>query len=308
MNIVFFGNPDFAAKSLEYLNDFDDVNILSVVTNSDKKMGRGRKLNSTSVKLKAQLLGNKIIEIDNLNSVKTKNILKSLNADLFIVVAYKILPEIIYSLPKFGSINLHPSLLPKYQGPSPIQYTLLNGDKETGLTSFKINDKVDQGDIIYQKQISINNDITYEELLLKFLLITKDVLRKTIDLIVDNNYIFKSQDNSSSSFKAPKIKREDLMINWKSSSKAIHNQIRALSYIGVYTYHNNKRVKLYSSSFSSNNKSNIQPSEGIYDENNLIIGTGNGLLYIKELQIEGSRRIKAKDFINSIKTYKFKFN
>ena len=212
MNIVFFGNPEFAAKSLEYLNNFDDINILSVVTNSDKKMGRGRKLAPTSVKILAQKFSNRIIEVDDLESNNTKNLLSSFKADLFIVVAYKILPKSIYTLPKYGSINLHPSLLPKYQGSSPIQYTLINGDNETGLTSFFINDKIDQGDIIYQKKILINDTIDYIELYKKFLLISNEVLRKTIDKISDASSEYIKQKKISKEFKAPKIKTIKLEI------------------------------------------------------------------------------------------------
>ena len=308
MNIVFFGNPEFAAKSLEYLNNFNDINILSVVTNSDKRMGRGRKLTSTSVKILAQKFSNKLIEVNDLNSSKTNKLLNSLNADLFIVVAYKILPKSIYTLPKYGSINLHPSLLPKYQGPSPIQYTLINGDNETGLTSFFINDKIDQGDIIYQKKFLINDTVDYTELYENFLLISKEVLRKTIDKILDKSSKYISQDNISQELKAPKIKKSDLIINWNKSSIEIHNQIRALSYIGVYTYYNDKRLKLYLSSYSSKVDKNIQPGEAIYTNSKLSIGTGCGILYIKEVQLEGAKKIKIGDFINSIKVKNFKFS
>ena len=151
MKIVFFGNTFFAAKCLKNLFSSSRLDIELVVTNPNKKLGRGLKLTPTDVNKTASSLGLKVYEIQDLNNRTFINKLKNIKADIFVVIAYRILPYKIYSIPKYGTINLHASLLPRYVGASPSQYCLLNGDKKTGLTTFFINDKVDQGDIIYQK-------------------------------------------------------------------------------------------------------------------------------------------------------------
>ena len=147
MKIVFFGNPEFAATSLEHLNTFNNISIELVITNPDKKMGRGLIQKMSSVKETAIKLSYKTLECNDLLDNDLYNTLKSINADLFIVVAYKFIPEKIYKLAKKGAINLHASLLPKYRGASPIQYALLNGDDKTGLTTFYLNNAIDKGNI-----------------------------------------------------------------------------------------------------------------------------------------------------------------
>ena len=150
MKIVFFGNPEFAATSLEHLNSFNNITIELVITNPDKEMGRGLIQKMSPVKETARKLSCEILECNNLLDNNLYNSLKSINADLFIVVAYKFIPERIYRLPEKGAINLHASLLPKYRGASPIQYALLNGDDKTGLTTFYLNNSIDKGNIISQ--------------------------------------------------------------------------------------------------------------------------------------------------------------
>ena len=224
MNIVFFGNPLFAAKSLEYLNNIKNLNIQLVVTNIDKKMGRGLKKQSTPVKKVALKYSNKIFETDSPNSSEAISHLKKINADLFIVVGYRYLNEKVYSHLRYGAINLHASLLPKYRGASPIQYAIINGDKKTGLTTFFINKKIDQGKIIYQQEYTINEKDHFEEVYLGLTLLSEHVLNKTIDIILSKNkLIYKNKDEPS---QAPKILKEDFMINWQESSCKIHNKIR----------------------------------------------------------------------------------
>ena len=242
MKIVFFGNPFFAAKCLEHLNSFKFINIALVVTNKDKKMGRGLKLNSTQVKITSKQNNLNLCEINKINNQTFIDKLKEIKPDLFIVVAYKILPHTIYSIPKYGTINLHASLLPQYIGASPIQYSLLNGDSETGLTTFFINDKIDQGKLIYQTSIPLNEHITFNELLSEMISKSKDTLHNTLRIINSPENYFISHKKKSF---APKITRNDFIIKWNEKSKNIHNKIRALSYKGAYSKFKDKRVKFF---------------------------------------------------------------
>ncbi|MBI44788.1 MAG: methionyl-tRNA formyltransferase [Candidatus Marinimicrobia bacterium] len=299
MNIVFFGNPLFAAKSLEYLNDMKNLNIKLVVTNIDKKMGRGLKKQSTPVKKTALKYSNKILETDNPNSSETINILKKINADLFIIVAYRYLNEKVYSYLKYGAINLHASLLPKYRGASPIQYSIMNGDKETGLTTFFINKKIDQGKIIYQQKYILNERDQFQEVYSGLTLLSKDVLTKTINIISSGDIpAFKNQLKAS---QAPKILKEDFIINWNNTSCQIHNKIRALSYKGAYTHYIKKRIKFFDTSYTKNIKLNIKAGEFYYKKNKLYINTGEGELIVSKVQLEGGKIISATDFSNTFK-------
>ena len=186
MKVVFFGNPEFASSSLTYLNDINDISIELVVTNPDKKSGRGLKKTMTPVKEKALSLSYKILECDNLKSNDFYQSLLKVNADLFIVVAFRFLPKKIFTLPKIGTINLHASLLPKYKGASPIQYALINGDNKTGLTTFYINEFIDCGKIITQEEIVIDDRIDFISLYKKLSKLSEKILYDTIKIIKNN--------------------------------------------------------------------------------------------------------------------------
>ena len=299
MNIVFFGNPLFAAKSLEYLNDMENLNIRLVVTNIDKRMGRGLKKQSTPVKQTALKYSNKILETDNPNSSETINALKKINADLFIVVGYRYLNEKVYSHLKHGAINLHASLLPKYRGASPIQYAIMNGDKKTGLTTFFINKRIDQGQIIYQQEYTINEIDEFEDVYLGLTLLSKQVLNKTINIISSKDQLlYKSKIEPS---QAPKIQKEDFIINWQESSYKIHNKIRGLSYKGAYTHYINKRIKFFGTSSNKNNIQNIKAGKFYYEKNKIHIVAGEGEVIASKVQLEGGKVISAADFSNSLK-------
>ena len=195
MNIVFFGNPDFCLHPLLSLYN-SQYNLLSVVTNIDRKSGRGLKLSSSFVKQKALELNIPIIETDNVHSDELFNQLNNLNADLFVVVAFSILPDNIIDIPKYGCVNIHPSLLPKYRGSSPIQYALLNGDKETGVSIINLNSKIDSGAILGQKTFSIPNDANFGYMYEKLGIIGSELLIKVIEDIKNDRVITRIQDES----------------------------------------------------------------------------------------------------------------
>ena len=305
MKIVFFGNPEFAASSLKHLNKIQNISIKLVVTNPDKKSGRGLSKKMSAVKKTALDLSYSIYECDNLKNDNVYNFLKSIDADLFIVVAYKYLPQKIYKLPKYGTINLHASLLPKYRGASPIQYALINGDKKTGLTTFYINKHIDEGNIISQLEIPINDRIIFNELYTDLAELSKDILEETLKKITTNKDKSTIINNKKNEYIAPKINKDFFKINWNDSSFNIHNKIRALSYKGAYGLYTDKRIKFYNT-YYSNTSIGLNIGQFKINNNTLLIETGNGHLQSKYIQLEGSKKITALDFMNSnIVTNKF---
>ena len=258
-------------------------------------MGRGQRLKPTHVKELALINNLNILEVDSLSDSGTINKLKNINADIFIVVAYKILPEEIYSIPKFGTFNLHTSLLPKYIGASPIQYALINGDPYTGLTTFFINDKIDQGEIIYQKKIELDKYINFDVLLNKMINESKEVLKNTLKFIINKQT---NKFNNIPKSYAPKIKKEDFIINWNNSCRKIHNQIRALSYKGAYSWVENKRIKFYDTNYKQDNHTKAYGYFNLIG-NQLKITTNDGYLYAENVQLEGKKKVSAVNFYNS---------
>ena len=294
MKIVFFANGTFALHSLDILNkNSKHYKIKAVVTNEDKKSGRGQKLNETLISKysKKNLLN--VIKIKNFNDKTFINNLKELDADLFIVISYRILPEFIYSIPKLGSINIHTSVLPEYRGAAPIQRSIIDGKKYIGLTSFFLNDNIDQGNIILTKKIPIDNFITYGEAFDNLSIIAPSFLIETLNCILKNKKLV-VQSNENVSY-AKKIKKEDYIVNLNTSSKNVHNKIRGLTPPGCYLFFNSKKVKLYKTYF---NKSTLPIGTYEIEKNTLLIGCKSGCLEVKKIQFEGKKIIDIMDFSN----------
>ena len=302
LKIVFFGNPDFCIPSLIKL-DLSKHNIISIITNVDRKSGRGLKFKSSPVKDKGKKLGLPIIEFDGNNWQDINTSLKQLNPDIFVVIAFSIIPEIILNIPKHGSLNIHPSLLPKYRGASPIQYALLNGEKTSGVSIINLNNKIDSGNILGQEKISIKIDDTYGNLHDKLSVIGADLLLKVVNIISKGKAKPISQNNLNRTF-APKIKKEDLLINWKNSSIIIHNQIRSFDPLpGAFCYIDNKRLKLFGSKFIKNLKNIDKLNETghfLVIDNTFIIKCNSGLLSVKYVQLEGKKKNNSIDFYNNL--------
>ncbi len=295
MRIVFFGNTEFSNPTLNKCNSSYDV--ISVVTNHSKQMGRGRKFLETPVKSLADELKLNVMEIDNLNDESFINQLKSLSPDLFVVVAYKVLPQTILEIPKLGSINIHSSLLPKYRGAAPIQHSIMNGDKVTGVSIFLIEQKVDTGNILLQKECKIEEDDNYGTLSSKLSTIGAELLIESISKYYDGSIAPVLQDNELATL-APKIKKEDYIINWNKDASVVNNKIRAFSpYPGAYTLIDNKRLKIF--------KSELNKGIGYKETGKIInlskeyfeVSCSHGSLKIYEIQIEGKKRMSSKDFI-----------
>ena len=298
MRVVFMGNPDFAIPTLKKINN-SNHELVAVVSNPPKKMGRGKIASYTPVGQFSKDNDILLLEPESLNSDKLSNALLVLKPDIFVVVAYRILPEKLIQIPYHGAINLHASLLPKYRGAGPIQWALMNGDKETGVTIFQIKPRVDSGDILYQAKVKIlkeDNMLTLgnrlcnrgAKMIIKILDdIGRDILLNPI-----------KQDSSLVTF-APKITKEMTFIIWEWSSYKIHNWIRGLSpYPGMSTFYKGKRLRVFKTAIV---RSDLRkPGSIISNNNNLIVSTGDGALSILELQLEGKKKMKIDDFLRGI--------
>ena len=301
------GTPEFAVPSLRILIE-NKYNVVSVVTVSDKKKGRGQHLSESAVKLFAGENNLNILQPVNLKDIEFQDKIRSLNPDLIIVVAFRILPKEIFTIPQYGSFNLHASLLPKYRGAAPINWAVINGETETGVTSFFLKEKVDTGNVIIQKRTSIEPEDNAGTLHDKLAVLGAEAVLETVRLIESGNITVSEQDNSSAT-PAPKIFREDCQINWEQGAIRIHNFIRGLSpYPGAYSYLDNKIVKI-SKSNKTDQKSLEIPGKIFIENKKLYVTSEDNLIEILELQPEGKKRISALDFINGAdKTRELIFN
>ena len=314
MRIIFFGTPPFSAYILEKLHA--SINVVAVVCPPDKEKGRGRKIISPSVKLKAQELNIKVLQPNNLNDSSFIASLHNLNADLFIVVAFRMLPEIVWRIPKKGCVNLHTSLLPNYRGAAPINLVLINGEKQTGITTFFINNKIDEGNILLQEKIELNNKITAAILHNIMMERGADLLLETIDKIAENKAEQVEQNIALTDKTAPKINKELLQIDWSQSVTKIHDLIRGLSpclnddtllkdvaicpsaWFYLLTENTKQiRVKLLLSDFEVKTNSFEVGSIVTDNKTHLKIAVKDGSISILKLQIEGKKAMDIKSFL-----------
>ena len=306
MKIIFMGTPDFAIPSLKKILQ-SHHSIIAVVSARDKERGRGRRVSATPVKEFAVKEGIEILTPFSLKDTDFINRLIELKPDLFIVVAFRILPFEVYSIPEKGSFNLHGSLLPKYRGAAPIQWALINGEKETGVTTFYLEDKVDTGNIIIQKKMAINDKDDFGVIHDKMMMLGADVVMKTLDLIESGNVELKKQNEINAS-RAPKITKDICLINWNKTTIEIYNLIRGLSpYPTAFFIHNDKNYKVFKSKIPGKEKlllMNLQSSDSsstlnifIQTKDEIYVKTSDGILQILELQPEGRNRMSAEEFL-----------
>jgi len=298
MKIVFMGTPEFARRPLEYLHTQSGLEIVAVVTGPDKPSGRGRKLKPTPVKKAALGLGLSVLTPNELKDNSLVERLKSFNADIFVIVAFRILPEMIFSIPPKGSINLHGSLLPKYRGAAPIQWAIINGETETGLTTFFLKKKVDTGNIIYRERIEIKPDETYDDLAERMSEMAGPVIEKTLDIIEKENFVPELQDDILAT-PAPKFTADDCIIDWNESAETIINRIRGLSSVpGAFTNFRNKKLKILRAKKSDESVSEgYSPGEIIPDKRSLFISSIDGVVEIIQVVPEGKSAISGDQFI-----------
>ncbi|MDG1900277.1 MAG: methionyl-tRNA formyltransferase [Candidatus Marinimicrobia bacterium] len=282
----------------------ESYNVCSVVTNPSKKMGRGQKFVDTPVKILAKNHKLETIECDNLLDEGFIKKLKDMNPDLFIVVAYKILPKSLLSIPRYGAINLHSSLLPKYRGAAPIQRAILNKEHITGVSTFLIEPKVDTGKIIEQAKCNIDENDNYGTLSEKLSHVGADLVISSIDKYLSKKIEPFLQDESLVTL-APKITKEEFLIDWNNEGSDINAQIKAFSpYPGAYTFLNGKRIKFFQSELI-NSQSTSEPGQiDSITPNFFDIACTKGSLRIYKVQIEGKKIMDAKDFILGMPTLK----
>lgn len=292
------GTPGFAVPSLNILvqNNYD---ICGVVTVPDKKKGRGLNLSYSDVKKFSMKHSLNILQPDNLRDPEFIKTLTDLKPDLILVVAFKILPEEVYTIPKYGSVNLHASLLPKFRGAAPINHALINGETETGVTTFFLKKKVDTGNIILQKRINIEEDDDAGTLHDKLSELGASCVLETVRVIEAGNVIPQIQNDSNAS-PAPKIFKENCMIDWNQNAGKIHNFIRGLSpYPAAFTFLNNRSVKIFRSALTGNPKKET-PGSIVVEDKKLLVSCLDNMIEILELQTEGKKRIPASEFINGL--------
>lgn len=289
------GTPDFSLPSLKILLE-SKHKILSVVTQPDKIRGRGQKVSFTPVKQFAFENSIPVYQPEKLKgNSEFVDQMKELNPDLFVVVAFRILPKEIFEIPKFGSFNLHGSYLPKYRGAAPIQWALINGETETGLTTFKLAEKVDTGNIYSQEKIKIYPEDDFGSLHDRMSDFGSKMVLETVNLIESGNYELKAQDDSLAS-PAPKITKEICLIDWNKTAQEIHNLVRGLSpYPAAFFIHNEKVIKVYKTEVVE--RTEPKPFQIEQSKKELIISCGKDSLRILELQQQGRKRMSAEEFL-----------
>ncbi len=302
LRIIFMGTPDFAVPSLKILLD-NGYDIVAVVTAPNKPAGRGMKISESDIKKFALSKGLRILQPEKLKNPKFIDELRSLNADLQIVVAFRMLPEIVWSMPLMGTINLHGSLLPQYRGAAPINWAIINGEKETGVTTFKLKHEIDTGDILLQKKIDIGETETAGELYDRMKEIGAELLLQTINNITENKIQEVPQTQAGTGENenlrhAPKISVETCEIKWGENTNDIYNLIRGLSpYPAAFTFLKGKKLKIFSVVKERATITNL-PGEIESDNKSFLkFACKDGYISIKELQLEGKKRMNVEDFL-----------
>ncbi len=303
LKIVFFGTPDFAVGSLKALVEAG-ANIVCVVTASDKPAGRGMQLQSSAVKIYAQTHAIQVLQPLKLKEEGFINELAAYRADLHVVVAFRMLPEKVWNMPYMGTINVHASLLPQYRGAAPINWAIINGEKETGVTTFKLQHEIDTGNILLQQKVSIEPEDNAGTLHDKLMQAGAELLVRTIHGIADNSIHEIPQDKiTQAELKhAPKIFKEHLHIDWNKGAESIHNLVRGLSpYPAAFTSLADKNIKIFQSHFLIEQ---TLKQAGAYDTDGktfLRFAAADGWLYIDELQMEGKKKMDIVSFLRGFR-------
>ncbi len=306
LRIIFMGTPDFAVASLKALVD-GGYNIVGVITAADKLAGRGKKLNESAVKKYAMENGLNVLQPEKLKNPEFLEELKLLRADLQVVVAFRMLPEVVWNMPKLGTFNLHGSLLPQYRGAAPLNWAVMNGETKTGVTTFLLDRKIDTGKILFKREIAIGENDTVGEIHDGLMEIGAKLVVETVDVLATGNYkaIPQSEIMDEADIKhAPKIFKDDCKIDWTNDSELIRNRIRGLSpYPTAWTTLVHKvsgkeiTTKLF---FAGKTDSAENADAGTISSDGktfVNVACGDGWLQITDLQLDGKKRIKVEDFL-----------
>ena len=300
MRIVFMGTPEFAVPCLQRIID-DGHQVVAVYSQPDKPKGRGYKLVPTPVKEKALEYQIEVLQPDSFKDSEVVEKLGSFEPDVIVVVAYgKILPKSVLDIPKLGCINVHGSLLPKYRGAGPIQWSVLNGEKKTGVTTMYMEQGLDTGDMILKYEMDIGKDETASELHDRMCIVGADCLSETLKLIESGTAPREKQDDSQSCY-APMLSKELSLIDFDKDVQLVHNQIRGLStWPCAHTMLDGKRIKVYGSKIVKKDGENQAPGL-IIDNKNFIVACKTGQIQFTQVQYEGSKRMSAQDFLRGKK-------
>lgn len=301
LRLVFMGTPDFAVHILSSIHQAG-YNIVGVISVPDKPAGRGQKLHESAVTRYAKENSLNLMQPEKLKSKAFLDEFRALKADLAVVVAFRMLPKEVWEIPTLGTFNLHASLLPEYRGAAPINWAIINGEKETGVTTFFIDEKIDTGEILLQENVDILPEDTAGDLHDKLMKIGADLVLKTIDGIEKKQIIPRKQTETKPLKAAPKIFKEDTEIHWDDRLENIQNLIRGMSpyptaWTHISTQNQSKVLKIFQSHIEYREHSHTPKS--VFKENqSLGIAHPEGIIWLDEVQIQGKRRMHAKDFMN----------
>jgi len=304
MKIVFMGTPEFAVASLDALvkAGFD---IVGVITAPDKPSGRGLKLSESAVKQYAVANGLKVLQPEKLKNPEFLEELRSLKADLQVVVAFRMLPEVVWNMPPKGTINLHASLLPDYRGAAPINWAVINGEEFSGVSTFLLKQEIDTGDVLFTESVTINEDDTAGDLHDKLMEIGAGLLVKTVKAVETGDYVEKPQDEIATNAApkhAPKLFKEDCLIDFNHPVKTVYNRIRGLSpYPTAYTTFNDKIFKIFKAQ-KQDGEPGIQPGGFLTDQKTYLkFACLDGFISVTDVQLEGKKRMGVEEFLRGVK-------
>ncbi|MBX7227453.1 MAG: methionyl-tRNA formyltransferase [Chitinophagales bacterium] len=288
------GTPDFAVATLEALIE-NGYQVVGVVTATDKPAGRGNLLQMSAVKKYALAQGLTVLQPEKLRAPEFVEALAKLKADIQIVVAFRMLPEIIWSMPPMGTFNLHGSLLPNYRGAAPINWAVINGEQETGVTTFFIQHEIDTGNILLQSKMDILPDYTAGDVHDRMMHLGAQLVVETLEQLLSGSLKPYPQQLTGSEKPAPKIFKDDCQINWNQDAETIRNHIRGLSpYPSAFTFFNGKVLKVFSAVIAT---TLLTPGTFVVEKDKILVGTATQALELKEIQLEGKKRMSVKEFL-----------
>lgn len=317
LRIVFMGTPDFAVESLKALVE-GGYNVVGVITAPDKPAGRGQQLHQTAIKVYALSQGLNVLQPEKLKAPEFVEELAALEADLQVVVAFRMLPEVVWDMPRLGTFNLHASLLPKYRGAAPLNWAIINGEKESGVSTFKLQHEIDTGSIIFQEKVAIGPDDNVEVLHDQLMSIGAKLVTKTVDALAGGEVRFVSQEDLIAKgylpTPAPKIFKDDCLIHWENPVASIKNFVRGLSpyptawmKLVLLVDQLETTAKIYQVDVEVGEVS-VDPGTILSDSKTYLkIAAADGFVFIKELQLAGKKRMKVDEFLRGfpqIKNYK----
>ncbi|AYN00154.1 methionyl-tRNA formyltransferase [Chryseobacterium sp. 3008163] len=306
LKVVFFGTPEFAKTALAAIHQ-SNHEVIGVVTVADKASGRGQKINQSAVKIYAVENNLHVLQPEKLRNPEFLEEIKCLNADVFVVVAFRMMPKILFEMPELGTFNLHASLLPDYRGAAPINYAVINGEEKTGATTFFINEKIDEGNILLQEEIEILPDENAGNLHDRLMEMGAKLIVKTLDGLSENSITEKPQPHVEQPKNAFKIFKEDTRIDFSKNSKEVHQFILGMSpYPAAFTTlkigEEEKGLKIYGGKFEIVDHGKTSGTSDI-SKSEFKIYTKDGIYYPSELQLEGKKRMNVKDFLNGFRNF-----